>query len=191
MATKYGKKSTTKIPTGILGRLAKGPRIDSVINVQYSFLPLHDWDLQPRYSTLQCYDGQPTYANRLFSTKMVQWPECDARENPREFNIEKLRIILLLEADFNANNKWLGQVVMLNAESLNLLAEERYSSHRNKAAVLQCLNKGQFYDLLHQWKHPAALCSNDTKSCYDHITLLATALCLCWLVPQSQQYRAC
>jgi len=69
----------------------------------------------------------------------------------------------------------------VNAESLNLFANEQYGSHRNKAAVLQCLNKGLFYDLLHQWKCPAALCSNDAKSRYGQITLLAVALSLCWL----------
>jgi len=32
------------------------------------------------------------------------------------------------------------------------------------------------------WKCPVALCSNNAKSCYDRITLLAAALCLCQLV---------
>jgi len=70
---------------------------------------------------------------------------------------------------------------MKNAETLNLLAEEQYGSRKHKAAVLQCLNKGLFYDLLRQGKRPAALCSNDAKSCYDRITLLAAALSLCRL----------
>ncbi len=97
------------------------------------------------------------------------------------FNMEKLRIILLFKANFNANNKWLGRAIMLNAEMLDLLADEQYGSRQQKAAVLQCLNKGLFYDLLRQWKKPAALCSNNAKSCYDRITLLAAALCLCRL----------
>jgi len=100
---------------------------------------------------------------------------------PGNFNVEKLRIILLFEADFNMNNKWLGRAVMLNAEKCNLLAEEQYGSRRQKAAVLQCLNKGLFYDLIRLWKKPAALCSNNAKSCYDRITLLVAALCLCHL----------
>jgi len=96
-------------------------------------------------------------------------------KTPGNFNAEKLRIILLFEADFNSNNKWLGCAVMLTAESLNLLADEQYGNHRNKAAVLQVLNKGLFYDLMRFWKQPAALCSNDAKSCYDPITLLAAS----------------
>jgi len=101
-------------------------------------------------------------------------------ESPGNFKIKKLRIIILFKADFNSNNKWIGRAVMRNTEVLNLLAEEQYRSQKHKAAVLQCLNKG-LYDLLRQGKCPAALCSNDTKSCYDRITLLAAALSLCRL----------
>jgi len=31
------------------------------------------------------------------------------------FNVKKLWIILLFEADFNANNKWIGRAVMRHA----------------------------------------------------------------------------
>ncbi len=102
-------------------------------------------------------------------------------KTPGNFNVEKLRIILLFEADFNANNKWIRCAVMFNAKTMDLLADKQYGSRRHKAAVLQCLNKGLFYDLLWQLKKPAVLCSNDAKSCYDWITLLAAALCLCRL----------
>jgi len=33
-----------------------------------------------------------------------------------DFNVEKLCIILLFEADFNANNKWIGRAVMYQAK---------------------------------------------------------------------------
>jgi len=36
-------------------------------------------------------------------------------------------------------------------------------------------------DYIHFHKQPAALCSNDAKSCYDRIVLLIAALCLCRL----------
>jgi len=97
------------------------------------------------------------------------------------FNVEKLQIILLFEADFNANNKWLGRAMMLNAEQYNLLAPEQYGSRKQKSAVAQCLNKLLFYDYIRFHKQPAALCSNDAKSCYDRIVLLIAALCLCRL----------
>jgi len=44
------------------------------------------------------------------------------------FNIKKLRIILLFKGDFNNNNKWLGRVVMFNTEEHQQMALEQYSS---------------------------------------------------------------
>jgi len=131
----------------------------------------------------------------IFNATMADLPMCTGysprrwreglnvmlEKTPGNFNVEKLRIILLFEADFNANNKWIGRAVMFNAETMDLLADKQYGSRRHKAAVLQCLNKGLFYDLLWQLKKPAALCLNNAKSCYDWITLLAAALCLCRL----------
>jgi len=96
-----------------------------------------------------------------------------------DFNVEKLRIILLFKADFNANNKWIGRALMYQAEQNNLLAEEQYGSWKFKSAIHQCLNKCLLYDLIHFKRQLAALCSNDVKSCYDRITRLVAALCLC------------
>jgi len=55
--------------------------------------------------------------------------------------VEKLRIIMLFEADFNNNNKWIGRAVMQNAERRQEIALEQYGSHNHKAARTQCLNK--------------------------------------------------
>ncbi len=57
------------------------------------------------------------------------------------FNIKKLCIILLFEGDFNQNNKWLGRAVMFHAELHQQMAQEQYSSRKEKAADIQCLNK--------------------------------------------------
>jgi len=98
-----------------------------------------------------------------------------------DFNVKKLRIILLFKADFNVNNKWIGSAVMYQAEQNHFLAEEQYGSQKFKLAIHQCLNKCLLYDLICFKRQPAALCSNDAKSCYDRITLFTAALCLCML----------
>jgi len=59
----------------------------------------------------------------------------------RNFNFEKLRIILLFEGDFNQNNKWLGRAVMFNTELKQQMAPEQYGSRKEKVAGMQCLNK--------------------------------------------------
>jgi len=71
--------------------------------------------------------------------------------------------------------------VMRNAESRQEIAPEQYGSRNNKAAGTQCLNKRLFYDYIRAMHIPAALCSNDAKSCYDRIILVVAALCLCRL----------
>ncbi len=96
-------------------------------------------------------------------------------------SVEKLRIIMLFEADLNNNNKWLGRALMANAEKHKALAPEQYGSRKGKAAGIQCLNKRLFYDYIRGRRIPAALCSNDAKSCYDRIVLIIAALCLCRL----------
>jgi len=43
-------------------------------------------------------------------------------------NVEKLQIIMLFEANFNNNNKWLGRATMKVADEHNLLAVNFYTS---------------------------------------------------------------
>jgi len=97
------------------------------------------------------------------------------------FNIKKLCIILLFKGDFNQNNKWLGRAVMFHTELHQQMAREQYSSRKEKAADIQCLNKRLLYDYARFTHEPLALCSNDAKSCYDCIVLIIVALCLCRL----------
>jgi len=95
--------------------------------------------------------------------------------------VEKLRIIMLFEADFNNKNKWLGKAIMAKAKQKKVLVIEQYGSRKGKAAGIQCLNKRLFYGYVRARRIPAALCSNDAKSCYDRIILIIAALCLCRL----------
>jgi len=62
--------------------------------------------------------------------------------------VEKRRIIMLFEADFNNNNKWLGRALMALAEQKDILVIEQYGSRKGKVAGIQCLNKWLFYDYI-------------------------------------------
>ena len=85
------------------------------------------------------------------------------------YNIKRLRTILLYEADFNFNNKVLGRRMMYNAERHNILAPEQYGSRKQMTAIICALNKRLMFDLLRQIKRPAGICSCDLHSCYDRI----------------------
>jgi len=80
------------------------------------------------------------------------------------------------------NNKWMGRAM----EKFKALAPKQYGSRKGKLANVQSLNKHLFYDTIRFKRQPAALCSNDAKSCYDRIVLLIVALAMCRLgEPQS------
>jgi len=86
-----------------------------------------------------------------------------------DFHVEQLRTILLYDAEFNALLKWLGHLIMARAEELKVLAPEQYGSRHGLAAIYQSLNMQLTFDIIRQWRIPAAVCSNDAKACYDRI----------------------
>jgi len=83
-----------------------------------------------------------------------------------KFQVDKLRIILLFEADFNQLNKHIRCLMMHHVEQYSLVAGEQYGSHHG---ITQSLNKQLTLDHICQLKQAAIICSNDAKSCYDCI----------------------
>jgi hypothetical protein len=67
---------------------------------------------------------------------------------------------------------------MARAETLQMIPEEQSGSRKKHKAILAALVKVLTMDLSHRRHLPMALCSNDAKSCYDHIVLWIAALCL-------------
>jgi hypothetical protein len=84
----------------------------------------------------------------------------------------------LFEADFNHNNKRIGKTLMDHAEANNWIAKEQYGSRKNVSAIDHCINKRLSFDVIRQFKHPAALCVNDMKGCYDRIVHSVAAICM-------------
>ena len=83
--------------------------------------------------------------------------------------VSKLRAILLMEADFNAMNKDVYGVRMLdNVRWYKLILEELFSE-QNRTAGDGGLAKMLFYDIAHQTRTPAAIASVDASNCYDRI----------------------
>jgi hypothetical protein len=94
------------------------------------------------------------------------------------YNVDKLRAILLYEADSNQNNKKLGRDMLAVAESHDALAVEQFGSRKFLSAVNQSLNKALTFDVWRQNRSSAALCSNDAKGCYDRIVHNVASLCM-------------
>ena len=97
-------------------------------------------------------------------------------KKPGENRVDKLRTILLYEADYNHNNKHMARSFMTNAERYRLLAPEHYGSRKHHNAQDQGLNKVLLFDILRQTRQRAVLNSVDLQSCYDRIQHTAAGL---------------
>jgi hypothetical protein len=92
--------------------------------------------------------------------------------------VDKLRTILLLDPEFNQNNKHLGRSLMTQAESYSQMPPEQYGSRKKHRSIEAVLNKVLTQDIWRQKKQPGALCSNDAKSCYDRVVHAFAILCM-------------
>ena len=63
------------------------------------------------------------------------------QKSPNNFNVDRFRPIIHVEADFNMTNGFIGRRVMDNAEKSNLLAQEQYGSRKEHSSHVQALNK--------------------------------------------------
>jgi hypothetical protein len=81
--------------------------------------------------------------------------------------VSKLRAILLIEADFNAINKEVYGVCMLDEARKYKLIPEEIFSEKNRMADDGGLAKTLFYDIVWQTQLPAAIASVDASDCYD------------------------
>ena len=64
----------------------------------------------------------------------------------KDYRIAKLRTILLLEADFNMNNKQLGRDIMWKAERDRTLARDNYGGRKYLRPVEMSLNNTLTYN---------------------------------------------
>ena len=88
----------------------------------------------------------------------------------------KLRLILLMDARFNHNNKLIGKKMMEYGEKHGLLASEQYGSRKQKSSIDHAANKRLSMDILRQSGTNAIYIANDAKACYDRIILMVAYL---------------
>ena len=93
-----------------------------------------------------------------------------------ELRPDKLRLILLMDARFNHNNKLIGKKLMEYGEKNGLLAEEQFGSRKKKSAIEHAINKRLTLDIARQHKAECIYIANDAKSCYDRILMMVTYL---------------
>jgi hypothetical protein len=90
--------------------------------------------------------------------------------------VTKLCAILLIEGDFNATNKIVYGVKMLqNARNHSLMPEEIFSK-KNRMADDGTLYKTLFFDIARQARVLAAIALMDASNCYDRIAYAMASL---------------
>lgn len=80
-------------------------------------------------------------ATGLLPTRWQQGTDVMLQKKKGNFRVGKLRTIILLEADFNNNNKLLGCEMMASGELFMALAKEQYGSGKRKTSQEAALNK--------------------------------------------------
>ena len=93
--------------------------------------------------------------------------------------VDKLRAILLMEADFNFINKLIfGHKMVQQCESFSRFPEELYGSRNNHSAVEVGVNRRLTLEVLKQKRRNGAIAGVDAAQCYDRIVhSLAILLC--------------
>ena len=95
-----------------------------------------------------------------------------------DLRAHKLRTIILMEADFNMNNKQLSRDGMHHAEATGCIAPEQTGGRRKHRANETSLVSTLISDDSRSKRKAMAVCSNDAKGCYDRIVHSVAVICL-------------
>ena len=97
-------------------------------------------------------------------------------------DVNRLRTIVLVEADWNMNCKFMGRRIMRqmadHAEDTAWNAPEQFGSKKAHSAQDLCLNIKLIDDIMRMTHTNGAFISNDAKSCYDRIGHAVMSLAL-------------
>jgi hypothetical protein len=104
---------------------------------------------------------------------------CMLEKKAGVIKVDKLRAILLMEADFNFfNGLMFAGRMMHQAEANERIPLECYGSRKNHEAVEIAVNRRLIADILRQKRIPGAIASVDADTCYDRITHATGSLCV-------------
>ena len=105
-----------------------------------------------------------------------EWQKCTnamIKKKANDMRPGKLRLITLMHAVFNHNNKVVGKHMQALGEKHKQIAIEQYGSRKHKSAIDHALNKVLTLDISRQTREALVFTANDARSCYDRIVLMA------------------
>jgi hypothetical protein len=117
-------------------------------------------------------------ARRLPARPLGAWSSGHVEKVAGIALVNKLRAILLMEADFNYMNKWIFSHEAINKMyALGYVAEDQYSQKESTVKDAKLDNKLTMDLSRHLW-HPLATMSADADKCYDRINHIIMSLLL-------------
>ena len=83
------------------------------------------------------------------------------------YDVDSMRLIQLMEAQFNMNNKFIGKLAMAAAEKNHTIADDQCGSRKNRRSAVAALNKRLTMDMWRQRKQSGAISMNSAEGCFD------------------------
>ena len=82
--------------------------------------------------------------------------------------VEKLRSIILMEADFKSPNKvFIGGTLTKVADKKKVLPTEQYGEKNGHGEIESGINNKLLFGIIRMWIWEAAIVSVDANTCYD------------------------
>ena len=124
---------------------------------------------------------------------MEESTRCRILKEAGNYNIERMRTIVLVEGDHQLNSKRLGKLAMNHSDcqERKWITAEQYGSRKRHRAIEVVLNARIIDDLLRIFRRPAIICSNDAKSCFNRIIHSVYAISLKRIGCPENAIRSC
>jgi hypothetical protein len=161
--------------------MEKSKRRHILITVQLALWALYSGGVLQIYLPFSCAACPTGSKKRPCAGTVDKWIISHAQKKLGVRLVSKLRAILLMEADFNAMNKWVCGVCMLHeARKYKLIPEEIFSK-KNCTADDGGLAKTLFYDIVQQTRLPVVIALVDASNYYNLIAhAIITDLPILW-----------
>lgn len=102
----------------------------------------------------------------------TQWcniTDIEILKKTNVYDVDQMRLIQLMDAEFNMNNKMIGRRMMQNAEALGLIPKDQYGSRKHHRSITAALNKRITMDIWRQKRQSGAIAMIDAQGCFDRI----------------------